>query len=71
MLQSITEKYRPKTLNELVFVNKTFENKMKEWCSKKELDTLWPEVKRLKNPHKYYVDLSKPLWDLKNELLKK
>lgn len=39
--------------------------------SKKELDTLWPEVKRLKNPHKYYVDLSKPLWDLKNELLKK
>lgn len=39
--------------------------------SKQELETLWPEVKRLKNPHKYYVDLSKPLWDLKNELLKK
>ena len=39
--------------------------------SKKELETLWPEIKRLKNPHKYYVDLSKPLWDLKNELLKK
>lgn len=37
--------------------------------SKKELSTLWPEIKRLKNPHKYYVDLSKPLWDLKNELL--
>ena len=39
--------------------------------SKKELETLWPEIKRLKNPHKYYVDLSKQLWDLKNELLKK
>ena len=36
-----------------------------------ELDTLWPEIKRLKNPHKYYVDLSKDLWNLKNELLKK
>lgn len=39
MLQSITEKYRPQKLEDLVFVNKTFENKMKEWCSKKELDT--------------------------------
>lgn len=37
--------------------------------AKNELNTLWPEIKRLKNPHKYYVDLSKPLWDLKNELL--
>ena len=39
--------------------------------SKKELETLWSEIKRLKNPHKYYVDLSRSLWDLKNELLKK
>lgn len=38
--------------------------------TKKELETLWPEIKRLKNPHKYYVDLSKQLWDLKNKLLK-
>lgn len=37
--------------------------------AKNELNTLWPEIKRLKNPHKYYVDLSKQLWDLKNELL--
>ena len=35
-----------------------------------ELETLWQEIKRLKNPHKYYVDLSKKLWDLKNSLLK-
>ena len=37
--------------------------------AKKELSTLWDEVTRLNNPHKYYVDLSKKLWDLKNELL--
>lgn len=35
-----------------------------------ELETLWQEIKRLKNPHKYYVDLSQKLWDLKNNLLK-
>lgn len=39
MLQSITEKYRPKKLEDLVFINKTFETKMKEWISKKSLDT--------------------------------
>lgn len=37
--------------------------------SKKELDTLWDEVKRLENPHEYYVDLSKELWTLKNNML--
>ena len=37
--------------------------------AKKELDTLWNEIKRIKNPHKYNVDLSQKLWDLKNELL--
>ena len=24
--------------------------------SKKELDSMWEEVKRIENPHKYYVD---------------
>jgi len=37
--------------------------------TKQELDTLWDEIRRIKNPHKYYVDLSQKLWDLKNELL--
>lgn len=37
--------------------------------AKKELDTLWNEIKRIKNPHKYYVDLSQELWDLKNSML--
>lgn len=36
----------------------------------KALAQIWPEVKRFDNPHKYYVDLSKPLWDIKQTLLK-
>lgn len=43
---------------------------IKEYC-KKELNTLWEEVKRFKNPHKYYVDLSKKLWDIKQALIQK
>ena len=35
----------------------------------KEVDTLWEEVKRFDNPHKYYVDLSQRLWDVKHGLL--
>lgn len=36
---------------------------------KEELSSLWDEVKRKANPHKYYVDLSVELWELKNKLL--
>lgn len=38
---------------------------------KNELNSLWDEVKRINNPHKYYVDLSQKLWDLKNDMLHK
>ncbi len=37
-------------------------------CQNK-IDSLWDEVKRFENPHEYYVDLSKPLWDMKQRLL--
>ncbi len=30
---------------------------------------LWDEVKRFENPHKYYVDLSEKLWNIKMRLL--
>lgn len=36
-----------------------------------QIDTLWDEMKRLKQPHQYYVDLSQELWDLKQELMVK
>ena len=35
-----------------------------------QVDTLWDEVKRFDNPHTYYVDLSKKLWNIKYNLLK-
>ena len=38
------------------------------YCAK-ELDTLWDESRRLANPQTVYVDLSRPLWELKNQLL--
>jgi len=42
---------------------------IKNYC-KEQVDTLWDEVKRFENPHKYYVDLSLPLWEMKQRLLK-
>ena len=41
---------------------------IQKYC-KAEVDTLWEEVKRFENPHRYYVDLSRKLWDVKHELL--
>ena len=37
--------------------------------SKKDLETFWSEIKRIDNPHKYFVDLSQNLWDLKQKML--
>ena len=35
-----------------------------------QTELLWDEVKRFENPHRYYVDLSQKLWDIKHALLK-
>lgn len=35
-----------------------------------DLATMWPEVLRLQNPHKYYVDLSTKVWNVKNDLIR-
>ena len=37
--------------------------------AQRELNSLWDEVKRLNNPHNYYVDLSQKLYDLKHQLI--
>ena len=34
-----------------------------------EVAHLWEEVRRFENPHRYYVDLSQKLWDIKRSLL--
>lgn len=36
-----------------------------------QVDSLWDEVKRFEHPHRYYVDLSRKLWDMKQDLLMK
>lgn len=38
---------------------------------KEQMSTLWDEVKRFENPHPYYVDLSRKLWQLKQDLIEK
>jgi len=43
-------------------------SEMRDYCQK-QVATLWEEVRRFENPHRYYVDLSQKLWDLKNEML--
>lgn len=43
---------------------------IRKYC-KEQVDLLWDEVKRFENPHTYYVDLSKKLWDIKTKLLEK
>ena len=45
-------------------------HEVREYC-RQQVDTLWDEVTRFENPHKYYVDLSQKLWDLKTDMLKR
>lgn len=40
----------------------------RERC-KAQLEGLWPEYRRLTNPELYRVNLSQPLWELKNRLI--
>ncbi|MCR3758509.1 nicotinate phosphoribosyltransferase [Clostridium felsineum] len=42
----------------------------RDYC-KQQVDTLWDEVKRFTNSHKYYVDISMELWHVKQELIQK
>ena len=41
---------------------------IKAYC-RDQVDHLWDEVKRDENPHRYYVDLSENLWNVKHILL--
>ncbi|MBR5307309.1 MAG: nicotinate phosphoribosyltransferase [Clostridia bacterium] len=43
-------------------------SEIKDYCADR-VAHLWDEVKRFENPHKYYVDLSTKLWDIKMKLL--
>lgn len=43
-------------------------HEIRNYC-KEQIDTLWDEVKRFEKPHEYFVDLSYPLWNIKQKLL--
>lgn len=43
---------------------------IRDYCAA-QIDTIWDEVKRFENPHKYYVDLSSRLWIIRHGLLEK
>jgi nicotinate phosphoribosyltransferase len=43
---------------------------IREYC-RQQVDTIWDETKRFVNPQKYYVDLSKKLWLIKQEQIQK
>ena len=72
--RKIVTNYKAVELRKQYFKNGSFVGELpelesvKNYC-KEQLDTLWDEVKRFENPHKYYVDLSQKLWDIKHTLL--
>ncbi len=43
-------------------------NEVKKYAQQ-QLTLIWDEIKRFENPHKYYVDLSAKLWNMKQSLL--
>ncbi len=65
---SVKELLIPIVKNGRIIYNSPALIKIKEHCEK-EINTLYPGVKRLKNPHKYYVDLSNKLLNLKKSLI--
>ena len=67
--------YRIRELQVPIFVNGelVYEDpsilEKRDYCTR-EMDTLYPEVKREENPHTYYVDLTRKLLELKKALIK-
>ncbi|MBQ5884504.1 MAG: nicotinate phosphoribosyltransferase [Clostridia bacterium] len=43
---------------------------IRAYCNE-QVSTLWDEVTRFENPHKYYVDFSGKLWGIKQSLIEK
>jgi len=49
--------------------NKPTLSEIRDYC-REQINLLWAEVRRFENPHRYYVDLSEKLWNIKHKLLK-
>lgn len=65
---TIKELLKPLYLGGKCVHEKRSVSEIKEF-TKSELDTLWPQYKRLKNPQVYKVDLSRKLFDLKRSMI--
>ena len=66
--------YSVRELQEIIFENGQLvyrdpSIKEKQNYCEQEMTTIYPEVKRLENPHGYYVDLTRKLLELKRELI--
>ncbi len=72
--RKMIENFVAKPLHQQIFskgqciYNSPTVSEIRDYC-REQLNTLWDEVLRFENPHKYYVDLSKSLWDEKHKLL--
>jgi nicotinate phosphoribosyltransferase len=51
----------------LVYTQPTIDE-IRDYCAG-QIATLWDEILRFENPHEYYVDLSKELWQMKSSLI--
>ena len=66
--------FTAKPILEKVFEKGTFVGQRKtveeiqRFC-REQVNLLWDEVRRFENPHRYYVDLSQDLWNIKQSLL--
>src|SRR5690554_3326398 len=72
--QKIVTDFKAVKLLEPIFINgkqvyKSPSLKEIKQFAEQQFETLWVEMKRFESPHKYYVDYSKKLWDLKQEIL--
>lgn len=65
---TLRELHTPIFKNGKVVYNSPSVMEIREYCQK-ELSTLWEESMRFVNPHLPYVDLSYPLFEMKNNLL--
>ncbi len=54
---------------ECVYKSPSLED-IRAYCNE-QVSTLWDEVTRFENPHKYYVDFSGKLWGVKQSLIEK
>ncbi len=54
---------------ELVYENPSLEE-IRAYCNE-QVSSLWEEVTRFENPHRYYVDFSGKLWGIKQSLIEK